>query len=320
MMEADKSTFWQRFTRMLRICGPQAWPSLFASRSELELAKQVVLGGGEGMPRDRAQYLVDTSVHPDTGEIMPLPFRMAAHVPANTVLLIGMLTARSPLATGLSQFANQSFNAAQFWVNRNASNTVAPPVLALSFLGAVTASVGLGVVLRRWELAQVAKAGMSLWRRRTVALVGYSVPLIAAAAAKPVQIALMRADELLVGVTVSRKDGSLVRHPGSDAPVRSVVAGWWAVGLTVSSRVLYLVPPMVLPQLIMLGLQPVLRMAPPAVTGAVFVSVVASLSAITTPVCMALWDQRTSLPLSAFEPHVRSIVPGESELYFNKGL
>jgi len=42
----------------------------------------------------RARYLVRAAVHPDTEEIIPLPFRMAAHVPAKAVRLVGMLSAR----------------------------------------------------------------------------------------------------------------------------------------------------------------------------------------------------------------------------------
>lgn len=39
----------------------------------------------------KAKQLVDSSIHPDTGEPVPLPFRMSAFVPTNMLIVAGML-------------------------------------------------------------------------------------------------------------------------------------------------------------------------------------------------------------------------------------
>lgn len=99
-----------------------------------------------------ARALLAATTHPDTGELIPLPFRMAAHVPVNTALLVAMLSARSVPALAVTQWLNQTFNAAQFYANRNASmEAVSDGVLAASYIGAVAASVGVGAALHRWS-------------------------------------------------------------------------------------------------------------------------------------------------------------------------
>jgi hypothetical protein len=53
--------------------------------------------------RKEARHLVDSAVHPDTGQIVPLPFRMCAHVPMNTMILVGMLSSTGVWSTVLWQ-------------------------------------------------------------------------------------------------------------------------------------------------------------------------------------------------------------------------
>jgi hypothetical protein len=267
---------------------------------------------------------VNAAIHPDTQEVIPLPFRMAAHVPANTVLLVGMLASTSPMATAVSQAANQTFNAMQFWSNRNASNTIDSLRFGASFAASVVASVGVGVALRRWELRVAARLAGRVSMAASIG--GALIPLVAAGAAKPLQIGIMRSDELTNGVQVRlSEDSDPLRDQTTGATVRSQTAGTWAVGTTVASRFLYLIPPMLLPPAMMACAAPLLAGLPPIVYGACLTAACAGLSAITTPVCMALWEQQMSLPLSVFEPHVQqaAIAAGASSssgLIFNKGL
>lgn len=102
--------YWHRVKSMMDICGPPSWPSLFYSNASILEAKALLqkerLGLSNQMATsqanlDSAIYLTKASLHPDTGEIIPLPFRMAAHVPVNAVLLVGMLSSRTVITTGL---------------------------------------------------------------------------------------------------------------------------------------------------------------------------------------------------------------------------
>ena len=112
-------SFLDRVSDMMYMCGPLSWPTLLASQTDLDAAAAVIKcedsppGAVVAARRLRAAVL-----HPDTHEPIPLPFRMAAHVPVNTALLLGMLTAQTPFGTGAWQFLNATFNAAQFYANR----------------------------------------------------------------------------------------------------------------------------------------------------------------------------------------------------------
>lgn len=57
--------------------------------------------------------MVDSSLHPDTGLPVPLPFRLSAFVPTNLIIVGGMLMPNPTLKAVLFwQWANQSLNGA----------------------------------------------------------------------------------------------------------------------------------------------------------------------------------------------------------------
>jgi hypothetical protein len=92
---------------MLHVCGPQSWPTLFATRADLDRAAATLAdaraSAGEVAAARRLRAAV---LHPDTGVPIPLPLRMASHVPVNTILLVGMCGAASPAAVGAWRFAD----------------------------------------------------------------------------------------------------------------------------------------------------------------------------------------------------------------------
>jgi hypothetical protein len=143
------------------------------------------------------------------------------------------------------------------------------------------------------------------------------VPFLAAAAGKPLQIALMRSDELVDGVTVTDAAGT--------PQGRSTTAGRWAVGMTVATRTLYLFPMLYLPliEAWMFRSSPLLRRSRVAATVA-YAAVTALSSAYATPLCIALFDQRASLPAAALEPAFHGRIDGGGHAieryFFNKGL
>jgi sideroflexin-5 len=333
------ASYWQRVSEMMDVCGPPSWPSLLASAAELEAAHALVTSSSSSSSSPstppivdpsllaRARYLERASRHPDTGEVIPLPFRMAAHVPVNAVLLVGMLSSRSVAGTAAWQALNQSFNALQFYANRNATNPVPVETVAVSFSAAVVSAVAVGAGLRRLELSRTAAvaaaaastasssstAAAPLWLRA----LSLSVPFLGAAAAKPLQIGLMRRDELESGVEVVDAEGR--------ARGRSVVAGRTAVGTTVITRITYLAPMLWMP-VVQGGLErllPVLR-TNRALGVLSYTAHAAVNSAFVTPLCIALFDQRASLPAEALEADfhgLRDSRGGEVErLFFNKGL
>lgn len=282
------ATYLTRFVQMWDQCGPGSWRFLLHSREEVARAP-------------KASPLHIARCHPDTGSIIPLPFCMAAHVPVNACLLLGMLTARTPLSTGAWQSLNQLFNAAQFFANRNASNQVSDArlgaSLAASLASAVAVASGLQIVCARLQLQGSA-----------LQLV---IPFLGAAAAKPLQIGLLRSDELSQGVEV---------FDGAGTPQgRSAVAGRLGVSATIFTRILYLAPMLWMPfvQHWMEKRAPVLR-SNRALGLGVYLVHAAFNSSVVTPACIALFEQRQAIKASALEERFHGA--GDEILYFNKGL
>lgn len=325
---------------MLDVCGPTSWKTLFASDDELDRAKRLCATAEPASAAElsRARTLCAAALHPDTQEPIPLPFRMAAHVPVNSLLLWAMLSAPSPVAVAAAQLGNQAFNAAQFFSNRNASNTVSTGTVVASFVGAVTSAVAVGYGLSKWAetaCANAIAAGRSASVPRHLRIL---TPFLAASAAKPLQIGLMRGDEWREGVAVYDGDGTLRG--------RSVAAGQWAVGATVACRTLYLFPMIYLPYLHS-ALEA--RWFPTAVSDGssggngrpgllasmspgrarvastlLYIALAGLSSAYATPACMAIFEQRSSLPVASLEERFAGLTDAKGRpvdrLFFNKGL
>lgn len=330
-METSTS-YWSRVDQMMKICGPISWPSLFYSNTSILEAKALIqeskLGKQTAIQEPKrlefALYLTNASLHPDTGEIIPLPFRMAAHVPVNAVLLCGMLSSRTVFSTGLWQFLNQSFNALQFYYNRNASSETASDnkVLIASFLGAVTGSVGVGVLLRQAAIRSDLIARQSVGPSRSSLLrsavfFSNSIPFFAAAAGKPLQISLMRQREINEGVEVFDQEGI--------SKGKSKIAGRFAVTTTILTRTLYLAPMLWIPffQSAFEKRFTILQSSQRAKI--VFYTFHCAFnSAFVTPLCIALFDQQASLPVEFMESDYHNLYHNGGKqierLYFNKGL
>ena len=320
----DPNGFAARFEEQLHKCGPPSWPSLFASRADVAAAQRLIADPAlaqSDAELKAAKLLVAAVCHPDTGRVIPVPFRMSAHVPVNTVLLIGMLGATTPLGTAGWQWLNATFNLLQFFANRNASNVVTNEQIAASYLAAMSISVAVGAGFRALAIraaAATAHLPSAAPSRRAAYIGGASVAFLAAAAGKPAQIGLMRSDEFTRGINTFDDDG-LPR--GS-----SRAAGRAAVTLTVATRIIYLLPMLWLPLIrdFMFARLPSLA-ASRLKGGAAYAAIVALHSAYATPACMALFGHRTWLEPGALEPEFRGLSLASSrepvtKLWFNKGL
>ena len=346
-------SYWERVQDMMNVCGPPSWPALFASHQELELAHQMVKASSSPssipsqpsssssliISQERAQYLDRASYHPDTGTLIPLPFRMAAHVPVNALLLVGMLSARSVFFTGLWQCINQCFNAGQFFANRNASNHINDTTLIQAFSAAVISSVAVGSGLRSLalrsekqiqELIETAKNKSSsssslpsnIYQKKLVYLraFSFSVPFLGAAAGKPLQIGLMRKDELLDGIDVRDINGNILG--------KSKIAGQAAVSMTIATRIIYLAPMLWMPfvQNMLENKFTILRTN--RTLGILSYTLHAAInSAFVTPLCIALFDQNAALPVTLLESSFHNLYTKNDNreqkldyVFFNKGL
>lgn len=176
--------------------------------------------------------MVDSSIHPDTKEPVPLPFRMSAFVPTNLIICAGMLLPNPSLPSIIGwQWANQTLNVCVNYSNANKSIAMSNSEIATAYLSATCTSVGLAVGLNRL----VPKLGFLSPGARQ--LTARFVPFVAVASAGCVNVALMRWKEIRDGVDIfppSDADGD----QRTESLGRSTTAGKLAIAQTAASRVL----------------------------------------------------------------------------------
>lgn len=91
---------------------------------------------------------VDSAMpNPESGEVIPAPFRMSGYVPFNGPISISMIASTSTVGLLFWAWANQSQNALINYFNRSASSTMSNETLAKSYGMAVASALSVGFVL-----------------------------------------------------------------------------------------------------------------------------------------------------------------------------
>ena len=98
----SQGDFQGRFARMLLACDPRL---LFYSSSQVEQAKSLV-NNAEKYRDDRsmdrtlweARRVVEAALHPDTGDVIPHPFRMSGYVPGNGRYCVSCVSKAIPVS------------------------------------------------------------------------------------------------------------------------------------------------------------------------------------------------------------------------------
>ncbi|GAA6043575.1 hypothetical protein JCM8097_005261 [Rhodosporidiobolus ruineniae] len=255
----DQKTYIGRLRHFAEITSPL---TLFASSSDLKAAQQLIKEYQEGTGKGRlawghedeygvwrAKQLVDSSLHPDTKEPVPLPFRLSAFVPTNVIICAGMLMPNPSLKSVIFwQWANQSLNVCVNYSNANKSISMSTSEIASAYAAATIAScsiaVGLSQLVPRLRVSPSAKA-----------LLGKLVPFAAVASAGCVNIGLMRWKEMRDGISVYAPSDPKTGRPSNEKLGESAVAGRVAVAQTAASRVLTNIPTLILPPLIITVLE-----------------------------------------------------------------
>uniref|UniRef100_A0AAV1V247 Sidoreflexin n=1 Tax=Peronospora matthiolae TaxID=2874970 RepID=A0AAV1V247_9STRA len=317
----DQSTYVGRAKHFLATTNPL---NVLATDTQLDAAKKLVeeykAGQHMHLSEDdvwRAKQLVDSAFHPDTGEKNLLIGRMAFQVPGNMVITGCMMTFyRSTPAVIFWQFMNQTFNSIVNYTNRNASTGVSQEQLLQAYAAASTASVATALGLNRW---------VSKRPKLSNGIVGRLVPLVAVAAANCVNIPLMRQRELLGGIEVETADGEKVG--------KSKRAAVEAVAQVVPSRILMAMPGMFFPPVIMTQLEqrPLFRNNKVA-NALTMVGLTGVCLCFSTPLCCALFPQRSSIAVSSLEPELQEKIHQRTfkqysdrknpvtHVFYNKGL
>ncbi|PHH70543.1 hypothetical protein CDD82_7051 [Ophiocordyceps australis] len=254
----DLSTYAGRVRHAMGLTDPS---TLLVGRAGLERAKQLVTdyktGRCDAMTPElwRAKKIVDSTLHPDTGKPVLLPFRMSCFVLTNLVVTAGMLQpGLGSVGTVAWQVANQSVNVAVNSANANKSSPMTTAMLAKSYLVAVGAScsvaLGLNHLVPRLPVSPSARA-----------ILARLVPFAAVASAGALNTYLMRRGEIATGIDIrpalSEQDREQDKTDRGDVSSlgKSRKAARIAVWETAASRVFNSSPVMVIPPMLLYHIQ-----------------------------------------------------------------
>lgn len=270
----------------------------------------------------QAKKIVDSTLHPDTGAPVFLPFRMSCFVFSNLVVTAGMLTpGLSTAGTVGWQITNQSLNVAINFSNANKSAPLSTGGIVQSYLLAVGASCGVAVGLNGLvpRLRNVSPATRTLLTRL--------VPFAAVASAGALNVFLMRGEEIRQGIDVYPAESAAARaqREAEERPLealgKSKKAATLAVGETAVSRVLNSSPIMVIPPLVLVRLQQMdwLRQRPRLVTP-VNLGLILTTSLFALPLALAAFPQRQAVQARSLEKEFWEKGGEGGMVEFNRGI
>lgn len=310
LSQYDLSTYYGRYRHMLEITDPTM--CLCTSR-DFEEAKVLVAKYKNGEIKQmtpelwHAKRVLDSALHPDTGEVVVLPFRMSSNVLLNLVVTAGMLTPGLGTAgTIFWQMANQLLNVAVNTSNANKLHPLTWTQIATNYAIAVAALCGVAVGLNK----SVPRMSFLLPRAKLVA--ARLVPFAAVVLATMVNIGVMRGGELSRGIAVYNAD--------TGEPLgTSKKAAMYAVGETAALRAINATPIMALPPLLLMRLQQgVLKGRGGFAVGAANLALVAATSFAVLPMALAVFPQTEIVLADRLEPELRK--EGVQRILFNRGM
>ncbi|KAI1842698.1 hypothetical protein JX265_002696 [Neoarthrinium moseri] len=324
----DLSTYWGRVKQTASITDPR---TLFAGKHGLESAKSMLIAYKKGDIKEmtpdlwNAKKIVDSTLHPDTGEPVLLPFRMSCFVLSNLVVTAGMLTPGLGTAGTIGwQVANQSLNVAINNANANKSSPLSWGKIAQSYFMAVGASCSVAVGLNSLvpRLKRLSPA--------TRTALGRLVPFAAVASAGALNVFLMRGEEMRTGIDVfpvlSEADKARLAAEGkaeNDVPSlgKSKKAAVVAVSETALSRVLNSSPIMAVPPLILMRLQRTDWLKKnPRYTTPVNLGLILGMSYIALPLALAAFPTRQKISADSLEEEFHGKGGDGGLVVFNRGI
>ncbi|KAF1950092.1 Tricarboxylate/iron carrier [Byssothecium circinans] len=321
----DLSTYWGRVRHSANISDPR---TLFTSSAGLENAKQLITAYKTGKIRDmtpelwQAKKIIDSTIHPDTGQPVFLPFRMSAFVISNLVVTGGMLTPGLKTAGTLGwQVANQSLNVAINSSNANKSTPLSTQTIVKSYCLAVSASCGVALGLN----ALVPRLKSLSPNAKLIA--GRLVPFAAVACAGVLNVFLMRGEEIRQGIyiypvlTEEEKNkveaGELEVKPLG----KSKKAATLAVGETALSRVFNATPIMVIPPLVLVRLQKTEWLKRrPKMTLPLNLGLILTTSIFALPLALGAFPQRQAVSAQSLEKEFHGRGGRDGLVEFNRGI
>jgi len=331
----DQSTFGGRFARMLLACDPSL---LLCGEHAVRDARQRLLEfeDKKSLPRKQtplslplpsacqsrmlweSKRIVESALHPDTGEVIPRPFRMSGYVPFNGPICVSMVASTSTGSLLFWSWVNQSQNALVNYYNRNASAPMSNETLLQSY----SAAVGSALLVAFGLSSMVQKKYSPAKAKHMMKYVAFPSAVVASS----LNCYVVRSPEITTGIPLQDKHGNPLLLPHRDDN-SSRVAGRRGVESTTLSRAILQAPVYFVPSVLMGVVPPLRRLVEhhprtriPLTTFLVLVSFGLGL-----PATIAIFPQISELKASEAEQKYRELIDPETnqpyEVFrYNKGL
>jgi len=255
-----------------------------------------------------AQKIKQAIIHPDTGEKIPMPFRMSGFVPFGSPIVVGMIMpTNSLLVTSFWQWFNQSLNAGVNFSNRNATQETSTSDFLIGYTGAVTSAVSIAVGI------QLLIRKSTNLKPTTQLIIKRFIPFPATATANVCNVMLMRRKELTTGIEVTDSQNKVIGV--------SQVAAKKALGETSLTRLFLPMPILLIPSTVMSLVERTswYRNKMKRFSVAFQSVVVVTSFFIALPIAIALFPQFSSIHTNKLEDEIQNNT-SEPVLYYNKGL
>ncbi|KAM9978232.1 hypothetical protein ACTFIY_012000 [Dictyostelium cf. discoideum] len=313
----DNNTFYGRYQNFRDITDPS---TLFATEKDLNQSKTLLDNFKKGLVDPvkhsdelwKAKKILDSTIHPDTGKPIFLPFRVSAFLPINVIICAGLILPNASIGTTIFwQWINQSYNIALNHANRNASNTMSNKQILEAYASAVGISCSLAVGLG-WGVNK-----LNIQNKTISSALRMMVPFTAVTSAGIANVLIMRGNEMVNGIDIKDKDG--VIHG------KSKEAGKSAVYKVAFSRAATSFPALLLPPIVM-GLFERTSFVKkyPKVRMPLNLAVIAAIFNTSLPAAIALFPQESTISANSLEPQFRNIKDKNGniikEFIYNKGL
>lgn len=308
----DQTQYSGRLRHLLDITDPR---TLFTSKARLQECVDLLKDFKhnrlpEGVTNKQlweAQKVKQSIIHPDTGKVIFMPFRMSGYVPFGSPIVVGMLLPNLTFRQMIFwQWLNQTHNACFNYANRNATKPTPTAKFVMGYLGAVTSAVSIAVGLSKL----IKKANK--FSPATKLLIQRFVPFPAVASANICNVMLMRNNELSEGIEVMDKNHNVVGT--------SKIAAKKAVLSTAGTRIVLPAPILIIPPIVMSFLEKTRFLQKNPRYHIVFNAIACTLSfGLALPATIALFPQYASISTKNLEPEIQAAT-SEDTLIFNKGL
>ncbi|CAI2374405.1 unnamed protein product [Moneuplotes crassus] len=285
--------------------------------TEIRLAKELngseILYSPEKIKEIRiAQSIVNSSFHPETGEIVPRFFRLCSYASVSVPVIFGMLLCKpTTLNIIFWQWLNQTYSAGMNFANRNASSTLTTKEILTAYGVAVSTSIGIGLGVKALlnPLAKNLKGPSQIF-------INFLITLSAVGSAGFLNLLIMRSKEIKDGI-------SLIDNEGNDRG-KSKIIGKSAVINTALTRFIMPIPPLIVPTVLFYFIENNLKKRHRLVKLGVEIGTFFACLSFGPPIACGLFEQNIKAHISGLEPEFQNLKDSHgnqvTELWYNKGL